>query len=89
MPCMRQQVFACGKNSGMIRDPVVGVAQLVRVPDCDSGCRGFESHRPPHFPCALRSPDRAFAQALTPHKLRVTIDGFERAISSIGRASDS
>src|SRR5215831_1721938 len=27
---------------------MVGVAQLVRVPDCDSGCRGFESHRPPH-----------------------------------------
>ncbi len=27
----------------------MGVAQLVRVPDCDSGCRGFESHRPPHF----------------------------------------
>ncbi len=28
---------------------MVGVAQLVRVPDCDSGCRGFESHRSPHF----------------------------------------
>ena len=28
---------------------MVGVAQLVRVPDCDSGCRGFESHRPPQF----------------------------------------
>ena len=27
----------------------VGVAQLVRVPDCDSGCRGFESHHPPQF----------------------------------------
>ena len=27
---------------------VVSVAQLVRVPDCDSGCRGFESHRSPH-----------------------------------------
>src|SRR3989344_5250711 len=26
---------------------MVGVAQLVRVPDCDSGCRGFESHRSP------------------------------------------
>ena len=28
---------------------MVGVAQLVRVPDCDSGCRGFESPRPPQF----------------------------------------
>src|SRR6185437_4826523 len=28
---------------------MVDVAQLVRVPDCDSGCRGFESHRPPQF----------------------------------------
>ena len=27
---------------------MVGVAQLVRAPDCGSGCRGFESHLPPH-----------------------------------------
>ena len=27
---------------------VVGVAQLVRAPDCGSGCRGFESLYPPH-----------------------------------------
>ena len=26
---------------------MVGVAQLVRAPDCGSGCRGFESHLPP------------------------------------------
>ena len=26
---------------------MVGVAQLVRAPDCDSGCRGFESGHPP------------------------------------------
>ena len=26
---------------------LVGVAQLVRAPDCGSGCRGFESHLPP------------------------------------------
>ena len=33
---------------------MVGVAQLVRVPDCDSGCRGFEPHRPPHyFACSV------------------------------------
>lgn len=28
---------------------MAGVAQLVRVPDCDSGCRGFESRHSPHF----------------------------------------
>jgi hypothetical protein len=28
---------------------VVGVAQLVRVPDCGSGGRGFKSHHPPQF----------------------------------------
>ena len=27
---------------------MVGVAQLVRAPDCGSGGRGFESHHPPH-----------------------------------------
>ena len=26
---------------------MVGVAQLVRAPDCDSGCRGFNSPHPP------------------------------------------
>ena len=26
---------------------MVGVAQLVRVPDCDSGCCRFESGHPP------------------------------------------
>ena len=26
---------------------VVGIAQLVRAPDCGSGGRGFESHYPP------------------------------------------
>ncbi len=25
-----------------------GRSSVGRVPDCDSGCRGFESHRPPH-----------------------------------------
>ena len=28
---------------------MVGVAQLVRAPDCGSGCRGFESLYPPQL----------------------------------------
>jgi|KBSSwiStaDraftv2_1062776.scaffolds.fasta_scaffold02315_3 hypothetical protein len=28
---------------------MVGVAQLVRAPDCGSGGRGFETRHPPHF----------------------------------------
>src|SRR5581483_7177980 len=35
---------------GAARHPVAGVAQLVRAPDCDSGCRRFESGRSPHSP---------------------------------------
>ena len=31
----------------VIKFIVVGVAQLVRAPDCGSGGRGFESHHPP------------------------------------------
>ena len=31
-------------------DYMVGIAQLVRVPDCGSGGRRFESGYPPHFP---------------------------------------
>ena len=36
--------FARRKNRNM-----VGIAQLVRAPDCGSGCRGFESLYPPHM----------------------------------------
>ena len=28
---------------------MVGLAQLVRVPDCDSGGHGFDSHSSPHL----------------------------------------
>ena len=40
--------FEFAEKSAKMRS-TVGVAQLVRVPDCDSGCRGFESHHPPQF----------------------------------------
>ena len=31
------------------RPIMVGIAQLVRAPDCGSGGREFDSHYPPHF----------------------------------------
>ena len=34
---------------GLANCPVVGIAQLVRAPDCGSGGRGFETPYPPHF----------------------------------------
>src|SRR5690606_11064929 len=32
-----------------------GCSSVGRVPDCDSGCRGFESHQPPQIPEARRA----------------------------------
>lgn len=40
--------FSVGSIGGAAKVSVVAVAQLVRVPDCDSGGRGFESPQPPH-----------------------------------------
>ena len=33
----------------MANTPYGGRSSVGRAPDCDSGCRGFKSHRPPHF----------------------------------------
>ena len=35
---------------------MVGVAQLVRAPDCGSGGRGFETRHPPHTDYVLVPP---------------------------------
>ena len=37
---------------------MVGVAQLVRAPDCGSGGRGFETRHSPHFPFLRSSAKR-------------------------------
>lgn len=41
---------------------MVGVAQLVRAPDCGSGGRGFETH---HSPSLVQAPNGAFFVGLT------------------------
>ena len=62
-------------NQGRIRTLSNGGRSSVgRAPDCGSGGRGFEPHRPPHFFTGFR----------------VGAGGGTRwAISSIGRAVDS
>ncbi|CEE19206.1 hypothetical protein XAC3810_200088 [Xanthomonas citri pv. citri] len=48
---------------------MVAVAQLVRVLDCDSRCRGFESPQPPHLFKRLAGNPRVFSylQLLNPY----------------------
>ena len=43
-------------TSGMVARVTVGIAQLVRAPDCGSGGRGFESPYPPLFLLTSRCP---------------------------------
>ncbi len=53
MKKMRQNTSLFQKNVVLLppisvkAEQMVGVAQLVRVPDCGSEGRGFESHLPP------------------------------------------
>jgi hypothetical protein len=42
-------VVAGSSPAGRANDFDGGRSSAGRVPDCDSGCRGFESRRPPHF----------------------------------------
>ena len=42
-------VFVIGTPPLCSTKIMVGVAQLVRVPGCGPGCRGFESLRSPHI----------------------------------------
>ena len=65
---------------------LVGVAQLVRAPDCGSGGRGFESHHSPHYSqkkeggsCEIFSGFRLLK--LTVHRLTV-------GCSQVGKAPD-
>ena len=53
-----------------------------RVPDCDSGCRGFEPHRSPHIG-VIDTTLRVWFNAAA--FLRIQ----KRVVSSVGRAADS
>ena len=59
-----------------------GCSSVGRVPDCDSGCRGFESHQPPHqnscrsliyrvFLCTTGTGERGDRDRVIPQALRV------------------
>ncbi len=56
---------------------MVGVAQLVRAPDCGSGCRGFESLYPPHV---KGREGRSCGSGLFPSLKRLEIQGCSQAV---------
>ncbi len=64
-----------------------GRSSVGRAPDCDSGGRGFEPHRPPQ----ILKRERAWRiTALQLAEGAINYDAvYARAISSIGRAVDS
>ena len=54
-----------GSNPAVLA--MVVVAQLVRAPDCGSGCRGFES---PHPPCVPAEPAESMGLWIASEKSR-------------------
>ena len=52
---------------------MVGVAQLVRAPDCGSGGRGFETRHPPHAPADQIFADDGFIDLWTRLDQRTTL----------------
>jgi hypothetical protein len=61
-----------------------GRSSVGRAPDCGSGGRGFEPHRPPQISVGIGAENALIAARVAP-TWKLTI----RAISSIGRAVDS
>ena len=88
------KVFRCG-----------GCSSVGRVPDCDSGCRGFESHQPPHriskqapmapvLLCALNTRANRLYKQLSHLKKKTASRGrrkniLKSCLSFIGRASEN
>ena len=59
-----------------------GNSSVGRVPDCDSGCRGFESHLPPQVTKALLVHSRAFSYlSVPPNPRRYWLRGVPRRLS--------
>ena len=48
-------VIICLRTLLAVLKIAVGVAQVVRAPDCGSGGRGFESHHPPQISNIVRA----------------------------------
>ena len=55
---------------------VVGIAQLVRAPDCGSGGREFDSHYPPHFDPLAQSVEHLTFNQGVPRSSRGWITNF-------------
>ena len=53
---------------------LVGIAQLVRAPDCGSGGRGFKSHYPPRFTHDCKSIE-GYRQAVRHKTLTLAVGG--------------
>ncbi len=58
---------------------VVGVAQLVRAPDCGSGGRGFNSRHSPHFSSFNVQPSALFS-FLNPVVIHWSVDSDNRVM---------
>ena len=54
--------------------PIVngGRSSVGRAPDCDSGCRGFKSHRPPQFSAC--NPLKSLEKSASGQKLLKIVD---------------
>ena len=58
------------------RPNMVGIAQLVRAPDCGSGGREFDSHYPPHFDPLAQSVEHLTFNQGVPRSSRGWITNF-------------
>ena len=79
------QVSFLGIVSKLCHLYVVGVAQLVRAPDCGSGCRGFESHLPPQ----TKVGDRGYPDPLFSYHIGASPSGKARDFDSLIRWFES
>ena len=65
-----------GGSSPSTSTNMVGIAQLVRAPDCGSGGREFDSHYPPHFDPLAQSVEHLTFNQGVPRSSRGWITNF-------------